>query len=329
MKANPTAIGLFILGGLALVFAAVVAIAGGQLFQTHMMAVAYFPDSVQGLTVGSRVEFRGVPVGRVSAIKLLIDTQDLKPSIPVFMELNPEDWHYIGTPRGREVSIQQAVAIGLRAQLALESFVTGQMVVELDLRPDTPATMVRPNATDVPQIPTIKSDISRLKDVLTGLPLRELTTSLQVAVADLDRLLAAPELPDLLTNLAKAAANTDTLVAGLNGDRTKLMAQLHTTLDAFDKTATDLQALSGDARKTVKNLNQVTTTELRQDLKTAQASLEQMQRAFTQVAKVLSPYSPERTQISRILDTTLTAMQAVRDFAGELSRRPSALIFGK
>jgi len=57
------------------------------------------------------------------------------------------------------------------------------MLVELDLRPDTPGMLYRPNEGDLPEIPTIKSDIEQLKDVLTALPLRSIATSLDKAAA--------------------------------------------------------------------------------------------------------------------------------------------------
>ncbi len=328
MKVSPTAIGLFILGAIALGIVALVTLGGARFFQGHVMAVAYFEGNVHGLSPGAHVEFRGVPVGRVSAVRLEVDLRDQSAVIPVIMEIDPHSWAYVGGGPHPPLTIPEAVARGLRAELQMQSFVTGQMLLELDLRPDTPARLFRPNTTGYPEIPTVQSDIERLKDVISGLPLREIANSLNSAVRDLDRLLAAPELPDLLKNLAAAAANTNTLMAGLNGDRAKLMAQLQTTLDSFDKVAKSLQGLSGDARKTVKNLDRMSTTELRKALKTADASLDQMQRAFSEVADMLSPNSPERTRLSRILDTLSNTMQSLRNFAGELRRKPNALIFG-
>ncbi len=329
MKVSPTAVGAFILGGLALAIIAVVSIGGARWFQPQMRAVAYFHGNVHGLAPGAQVEFRGVPVGKVSGVNLEVDLRDQSAVIPVVMEINPHAWNYVRGSKGEQMTIPQAVAKGLRAELSIQSFVTGQMFVELDLKPGTPLELFKPNTLELPQIPTIKSEIERLKDVVTGLPLREIANSLDKAVHDLDQLIAAPEVSDLLKNLAATASNAKNLMAGLNGDRAKLMEQLHATLGSIEKAATSIQGLSGDARKTVKNLNQLTAKDLRKALKAAQASLEEMQRALHEVANMLSPYSPERTQISRILDSVSNAVHSLRNFASELQRRPNAVLFGR
>jgi paraquat-inducible protein B len=326
MKPSPTAIGLFLLGGLALGIAVAVVVGSG-LFRGHLRAVAYFEANVQGLVPGAMVDFRGVPVGHVAEVRLEVDLRKRTAVIPVILDIDPRAWGYVGGG-GRGETIAQAVADGLRARLEMQSFVTNMMLVELDFMPETAGFVFAPNVAGLPEIPTVKSQIEQIKNLLTGIPLREIADSLNRATHDLDRLLSTPELPDLLRNLASAAANTNTLVVNLNGDRARLMAELHNTLASFDKVATDLQALSGDTRKTIKNLNEVTTAQLRAALKAAQGSLDQMQRAFTEAANMLSPYSPERTQISRILDTVQSTMQSLREFAGEVRRKPNALIFG-
>src|SRR5437588_86228 len=135
MKINPTVIGLFIIGALTLVIVAVLGFGGSALFERRERAVAYFRGSVQGLSVGARVEFRGVPVGKVEAIKLEIDVRDQSAVIPVFFDYDPHAWRFIGGPAGQQVNVAEAVAHGLRAELVPQSFVTGQMLVELDLVP--------------------------------------------------------------------------------------------------------------------------------------------------------------------------------------------------
>lgn len=329
MKSNPTAIGLFILGGIALAVVAVIAFGGAEFFNPRELAVSYFRGSVQGLTVGARVEFRGVPVGKVSKIRLDIDVRDQSAVIPVVMEINPHAWRYIGGGRKQQVTIDEAVAKGLRAQLAQESFVTGQMLVELDLRPDTPGTLFRPHDGGLPEIPTIKSDIEQLKDVLTGLPLREIAVSLNKAAAGIDRLVASPELPSMLKDLAGTASSANAFMAGLKDDRAKLMDELHSALADLDKAAVGLQGVSTDARQSLKTLDQVSATDLRKTLRSAQATLQQVERTFSETSDMLSPESTDRMELSRILHNMSYAISSLKSFADELQRKPNAVLFGR
>lgn len=329
MKSNPTAIGAFILGGLALAVAAVVAVGSAEFISPHTRAVAYFRGSVQGLAVGARVEFRGVPVGKVSEIRLEIDVRDQSAIIPVILEINPHAASYVGGARKEEMTIETAVTKGLRAELAQQSFVTGQMLVELDLRPDLPATLYRPNEGDLPEIPTVKSDIEQLKDVLTALPLRSIANSLDKAAAGIDRLLASPELPGILKDLAATTSSASTLMAGLKDDRAKLMDDLHSALGDFDKAAIGLQGVSTDARQSLKTLDQFTTTDLRKALHSAEATLQQVQRTFSETGDMLSSESPDRIELSRILHNLSYAITSLRNFADELQRKPNAVLFGK
>lgn len=327
MKINPTAIGLFILGGVALAIVAVLAVGGADWFQRRTLVVSYFHGSVQGLSEGAGVEFRGVPIGKVSQVRLEIDLRDLSALIPVIMEINPHSWKYVGG-KG-QVTVEQAVAKGLRAQLTEQSFVTGQMLVELDFHPDTPATLVKPSEQELPQIPTVQSDIEKLKQTLTSLPLQAIASSLQHLVTQVDHLLAAPELPAMLKDLAATASSANSMMAGLKDDRPKLVEQVRSTLASFDKTATGLQGVSADAQKTLKTLDQVSATDLRKALRSATAALDQAQKTFAATAEMLSPDSQDRTQISRILDSALYTLQSLRRLADELERKPNSVIFGR
>lgn len=66
-------IGLFVIAGIALMVAVLVWLGASRYLEEGKTVVAYFSESVQGLEADSTVKFRGVPVGRVSAIRLAPD----------------------------------------------------------------------------------------------------------------------------------------------------------------------------------------------------------------------------------------------------------------
>src|SRR5258708_21672320 len=84
---RPAAVGGFVLGGLAIVIAAILFFGGSGLFASRLEAVAYFEGSVGGLSPGAAVTFRGVRVGSVSRVALIVYPTDLQARIPVHLQL--------------------------------------------------------------------------------------------------------------------------------------------------------------------------------------------------------------------------------------------------
>ena len=91
-KANPTAIGAFVIGALAIAIGGVVALGGGKFFKDTTTYVMFFDSSVSGLRVGAPVEFRGVNVGSVTKILGTIG-EDLEIQIPVYVEIGEGRQH--------------------------------------------------------------------------------------------------------------------------------------------------------------------------------------------------------------------------------------------
>ena len=81
-RANPTLIGAFLLGAIALVVTGLMVFGGGRFFTETVTYVAYFPETVSGLNDGAPVNFRGVKVGTVRRIEVQLDVQDLSTLTP-------------------------------------------------------------------------------------------------------------------------------------------------------------------------------------------------------------------------------------------------------
>lgn len=160
-RANPTAIGAFALGAIAITILGVAVLASATWFQSRTTFVSFFPESVNGLENGAPVKFQGVPVGRVTAINIQIDPRDDSFQVPVEYEI---DLPRLTTSRGTFVNLEDPAVMerqikkGLRAQLQMESFVTGVLYMELSYRLDSsPPRMFETDSTRHPQIPTTPS----------------------------------------------------------------------------------------------------------------------------------------------------------------------------
>lgn len=167
-KANPKVIGAFVLGAMALLVGGVVALGGDRWFKQREVVVAYFPGSIKGLRVGAPVTFRGVPVGQVTEISVLVDVETLEARLPVVFEIDPARILDVGGERRQagDPGLQnEFIERGFRAQLETESFVTGLLAINLDFFADAPPPVYLNEgafALPHPELPTIPSEIEAL-----------------------------------------------------------------------------------------------------------------------------------------------------------------------
>jgi paraquat-inducible protein B len=185
MRAKPVVVGGFVLGALALGVVAILAFGGMNLFARKLRVVVVFSDSIAGLEVGAPVTFRGARIGRVEGMRLHIDVHHQTSWLPVYLDLDLDRIAWSdGSVGGRRTDLQAAVESGLRAQLVSQGLVSGEMSVNLDYRPGTPARIAGP-PEDVFEIPTVPSDLQGLKDQLLRLNLPEIGRQTRAALASL------------------------------------------------------------------------------------------------------------------------------------------------
>jgi paraquat-inducible protein B len=222
-QANPKLIGAFVLGGLALLGLGLVIFGGTRWFGERSTYVAYFGGSVKGLQVGAPVDFRGVTIGQVTEIRIRYDASDGSMQIPVLMAIAPERIAVVGADQVIEApdDLDDLISRGLRAQLQVQSIVTGLLFIELDLYPEAPLNLVGA-IDDYPEVPTIPSTMEQLEqtlgDVTQQVPelLRNVNTLLAQVSSGLGEQGAVQKILDDLaaftTSLNDAAPKLDQLV---------------------------------------------------------------------------------------------------------------------
>ena len=87
-QANRIMIGGFVVVALILMAASLVLFSSGKFFQKTDKFVLYFDESVKGLSVGAPVLFKGVQVGSVTSIVIVVDTAKHQADIPVIIEID-------------------------------------------------------------------------------------------------------------------------------------------------------------------------------------------------------------------------------------------------
>lgn len=312
-KANPALIGGFVVGALLLAAVAVLTVGGNQLFERKTRAVIYFSGAVTGLSVGAPVNFRGVRVGQVTDIKLQFDANNLAARIPVYITLNTRKVRMLG---GKKLSVadvpfEKFIEKGMRAQLAIQSLVTGQLDVELDFQPDTPAVFVGEDA-EANEIPAMRSDFDTFRDQLSQLPLRQVSDELRETMQAV-RQLAVTANTELGATANSARQTTDALtkaIVQLQGDTARTLASV--------------QKLSGHVDEAVTTLS----PQLNDTLQTAQKALKDADATLAHTSELTAPGAPMRADLEQALRNLAVASEALRNFSETIDRNPQALITG-
>ena len=249
-KVSKTLIGGFVVGAVVLIVAGVAIFGSGKFFKEKRNYVLFFQGSLKGLNKGSPVVFRGVKIGSVIDIAIQVDAEDLTVQIPVLIETDPTHFEVKRGQKLMDTEEQLPILIerGLRAQLQLQSFVTGQLIVAIDFHPDTPVNLVGID-TGYPEIPTIRTPLEQLSETLKDLPLEELVHKLTSAVEGIDKFVNSPELTGSVSSLhlaledvRKLIRNIDSqigpLATGIDALRGKDMSQIFRVLIVDDDKAT-------------------------------------------------------------------------------------------
>ncbi len=323
-KASKSLIGAFVLGAIALVVAGVVIFGSGKFFRKTYKFVMFFQGSVKGLNVGSPVMFRGVRVGQVTNIKVIIYGRELAILIPVYIELDPKSGVFADGEAPRGQYLQPFIKKGLRAQLQMQSFVTGQLVVNLDFYPDKPAIFVGTEKR-YPEIPTIHTPLEELTSTLKNLRLDRTIIKLESAIEGIDRVVSSPELKQSIVSLNRVLASIDTLARDVDGMVKPVASSLKDTSDAArgafvqaEKTLAMKEGAPGEVAQGI-----------RDTLKSARVTLEETQRAVSGVRRVADQNANLGYDVSRALEEIAELSRSLRSLTDYLDRHPEALIRGK
>lgn len=325
-KVNKSTIGLFVLGALTLAVLAVAAFGSGMFLTKKYKFIMYFDNSVSGLSIGSPVLFRGVPVGQVTGIGVQADASTLSFTIPVTIEMESGKINFQSAPKdatlltitGDNLSqlLQKLIDKGLRAQLVTQSFVTGQLAVSLDFMPNAPARLR--GEKDAPEIPTVPSAFEQFSNTLRSLPLTELVDKLMAAVAGVERLVNSPQTEKIPASVNAALDQATKMMNDLQARIDPLAKSMEDAVKNYATLAQNLDRrsdnLSAAADKTIENFN---------------ATLKEARTATVSIQRVVNQDSPTITDLNKALTEIAAAAKSVRALADTLERHPEALLQGK
>ena len=348
---NKTMIGFFVVGAIALVVVAIGVLGSGKLFKESTPYVMVFEGSVKGLNVGSPVVFRGVKLGAVSSIRMRADYATKVFTVLVFTDFDPSQIEIVNmdestakglTKQDRYANMRELIAGGLRAQLEMQSIVTGQLQIALDFYPDKPAVYAGIDKT-IQEIPTIPTPLQQLTKKLESLPIEEIFNNANSAMAGIAKLVQSPELKESVVNLNTALKDVQSLVRNVDSQVKPLSAGLSDTIRDTQKLVknadsqvaslgTNLNEAIGDGRKLIRNVDgSVESIKVKLDgtLTAATSALEEARKLIQDLDSSAAPDARLMYQLTETLAEVQKAARSISTLADYLERNPEALLSGK
>jgi paraquat-inducible protein B len=318
-SSTPATVGGFILGGLAIVVVTVLFFGGGETFASKTKAVVYFQGSVGGLAVGAPVTFRGVAIGSVARVDLLVDPATSTARIPVWLQLEPDRVTFVENSPHHPM-LRQLVDAGLRAKLVPQSLVTGQMLVELDMSRETPARFVGPKDADVPEIPAVQSDLQELRQQLAGAPLAETVAQALRTLTAIEKVANRidGEIGPLAASAHDVLTSTGLVMDNANVTIARLGPELSSDLD-------DAHRLVLDARQQLAARGE----DVNRTLSDADKTLQAARGLIASANGIVALRSQSRGDIEASLRDLAATASSFRDFAESIERDPGLLLRGR
>ncbi|GLQ06592.1 PqiB family protein [Sneathiella chinensis] len=282
-------------------------------FTERVSYILYFDGSVSGLSVGADVEFKGMKVGTVKDIKLQINPDTGQYFLPVVIEIEPQRVQIAGEEtridsvveagQRRARIISALIEKGLKARLKTANFLTGQLIVDLDLLPERPAQYVA-EQSDMQEIPTvpagmdeITTSLARLVEKIERLPVERVSKAVLNTAEGLERIVNSPDFAGSVTEIRETARSVRRLV------------------DNIDRET--LPAIGGAFEDT------------RKALQRADQTLQSAEQLFDNTNGMLADGSPLKYDLTVMMRELAAASRAVRNLADFLERNPSSLLGGK
>jgi paraquat-inducible protein B len=318
-KPNPTSIGLFIVIGATLGVTGLLLFSSSKLFTQTRDCIVYFNESLNGLSEGAPVKYRGVTIGSVKRVMVHYNQAANDYTMPVIIELQ-EKLIRERVGEGVEVftdrALEERVKFGLRASLQAESLVTGVLYIEMRPNPHAPPPVFHQLEKRLPEIPTEPTQIQELFNNLASLDIKGIETNINALVVKLDSVLGHLDMAAVSSGITNVLGSIDRLVS--SADITNSLAAARTTLEQY-------RSLGEKLNSRVDPLAQSVTNSLAE----ANRTLAQLRGAADNLRNMLRPDAPLRTDLDQLLQQLAGTAESISTLVEFLKQHPNALITGR
>jgi len=319
-KINTTTIGLFIVTGVALGVAGLLLFSSSKLFSRTHECICYFDETLNGLSEGAPVKYRGVTIGSVKRVMVRFNQANNDYAMPVIIEL---DENLLQKRMGDDsmedfsaVSLERRIREGLRASLQSESLVTGVLYIGLRPNPNPVPPAFHQLQKIYPEVPTEPTSIQQLMSNLASLDIKGIETNLNSLIAKLDTAVSGLRLEEVISGVTNLVSSMDRLVT--SPEITNGLAALRPTLDQYRLVGEKLNFRIDMLADSITN-----------SLMEVDRALAQFRGAGQNLRIMLAPDAPLPNDLDRMLQQFSGAVQSLSVLLDFLKQHPNALITGR
>lgn len=309
------AVGIFVIGALIIAATAIIFALGTGFGSERNKVIMVFEGSVKGLNVGAPIALRGVQVGQVTNIELILESETAELIMLVEAEIRGETIRRSDSIT--ENITEELISRGLRAQLNTQSLLTGLLYVQLDFHPDS-AVHYADIDSEYLQIPTIPTELERLTRELESVDVVKLTSNLET----------------IATGVASFVGNEDFH---------QIPGEIRETLAAIRQLSTDVQAQVASSGKKLDGVLEgadetfaLANRELPELLTLTEENLRLLQEAIASFESGMQEFEglvdyDSRTvyQLNQALKELAEAGRSLSQLAHTLEEQPEVLIRGR
>lgn len=334
-KNNPKAIGAFVTIAFVLFVGLLLFFGSANVFSKETRYILFFDQSVNGLTVGSSVKLRGVPVGTVEQI--LIRTEGQNPSsnaIPVIVSIDQDrvDGVLGGMSVFDPLKIEEYLSRGLVGQLSVESYITGQIFVEFSFRSKEASKAISHSGegsrlVEIPTVNTsfdqITNDVSKLIENFGSIDLGGLGDNLNRVLGSAANVLegvdgkeftrSLTEAIDAVTELLRSEALQETIISARLA-----LEQVENTALILGETVESYDLETGPLAERLDEISDKLVT-----------SFGNVDLFFKEATELVAADSDVRYEFESTLRELNQTVKSIRALVTYLERNPNALITGR
>lgn len=347
-KANFFKLGLFVILSLGLGAAFLIVFGAGDFFKKELLAETCFNESVQGLSIGSEVKYKGIKIGSVKSIESAARAYQTKSDYVLVIIALDNEISIGQTGKTAEIRIQKAIADGLTVRISFKGL-TGVAYLETDYAPKKEDTLEIFWTPKYIYIPSQKSNMKQFGDSMTQildnlaainlkgmtLDIETLLKTLNTKANDFDivkisNLMATliQELKDTnkKVNTAMESAKVQGLFDDARASFSQLRSVIETSKDPFNQAISDFQKAAGST----KNMTSGLETQLGPRLENLSSNLDQLMKNLSQTSGLLENMVwLNSDKIERIVENLETTSENLKQMSKDLKRYPGRLLFEK
>ena len=303
-------LGFFVVVALLVVLATAVLFIQRLRSREVIAMVTYTKENVSGLDVSSPIRLRGVPIGRVSEIR--VDPRGGLIEINFEMFLDRLTTVGVDVSRIRRVTDIQGVFSHLRARI-VNNPVTGEAYLLIDAPANPPPPIELGFTPDRPYVPSMPSPFAKVQDRLPEI-LDRTEATLETLRQIVNRVPASLDRTDrFFTNVERIVQKSD--LPALSADSRKFFA---TTSTQIEQMRADLNGVVGKDGSLVKF-----SEEARAAIKAADfPSVNRAARDAAENSRLASD------DLRRSLPAIRDSLEQMRELARHLEEQPESVVYG-